>query len=362
MRVGIAAAGSGGHVFPALAVADALIGRGLARDDVVFFGGDRMEAETVPAAGYPFVQVDMHGIRRSFSLENLTLPLKIRKATRIIADRIESERIGVMVAFGGYVSGPAGLAARRARVPLVIHEANAVPGLANRLLAPMADSVYVAFAPATQKLKMATVVGNPLRSSFDAFDRVRLMPEAREHYGIRRDATVLGIIGGSLGAASLNEIAADIAAIPDRGFHILHVAGEPHFGRVSAQAARFEDWTVVAFEREMEQLYAASDVVISRSGAMAVSELHATATPSILVPLPAGKGYQGRNAEDLVKAGGGVVVAQDHRTEIISTAIDLLTDEVKRKTMADTAVASQHRGVAGTIADHVLEVAIDNPR
>ena len=362
MKVGIAAGGSGGHVFPALAVADALVGMGLTKDDVVFFGGDRMEAETVPDAGYPFVQVDVHGIRRSLSKDNFTLPLKIRKATRIITDRIESEGIGAMVVFGGYVSGPAGLAARRAKVPLVIHEANAVPGVANRLLAPIAESVYVAFEPAAHKLRRATVVGNPLRSSFETFDRGQLKPEARSHYGINTEATVLGIFGGSLGAAALNEIAADIADEPDRTFHILHVAGEPHFTSVSAQAARREDWKVIAFEPEMERLYAACDVVISRSGAMTVSELHATATPAILVPLPAGKGYQARNAEVLVTAGGAVVVAQERRDEIISTAIDLLGDEVKRKAMADTATASQHRGVARTIAEHVMEVGDDRRR
>ncbi len=359
MKVGIAAAGSGGHVFPALAVADSLVRGGLANEDVIFFGGDRMEAETVPAAGYPFIQVDVHGIRRSLSLDNLTLPLKIRKATKAIAECIESEGIGVMIVFGGYVSGPAGLAARRMKIPLVIHEANAVPGVANRLLAPIAETVYVAFEPATEKLKKATIVGNPLRASFDSFDRAALMPDARDHYGIDPDATVLGVFGGSLGAAALNEIASEMAADTNRSFHILHVTGSPHIDQISSAAAQYEDWTVLGFEDDMERLYAACDVVISRSGAMTVSELHATATPSILVPLPAGKGYQARNADDLVKAGCGIVIDQEDKDKIISTAVDLLSDEVRRKTMSDTAVASAHRGVARTIANHVLEVAGD---
>jgi UDP-N-acetylglucosamine--N-acetylmuramyl-(pentapeptide) pyrophosphoryl-undecaprenol N-acetylglucosamine transferase len=356
VKVGIAAAGSGGHVFPALAVAEALVANGLAREDIIFFGGDRMEAETVPAAGFPFVQVDVHGIRRSLSIDNLTLPLKIRTATAIIAKEIESCGIGAMVVFGGYVSGPAGLAARRTKVPLVIHEANAVPGVANRLLAPMARTVYVAFEPASQKFKNSTVVGNPLRSSFDTFDRASLMAEAREYYGIERDGLVLGVFGGSLGAAALNEIAALMAISPDRDFHILHVTGDPHFERLSVLASNEQNWTVLPFETEMVRLYAACDVTISRAGAMTVSELHATATPAILVPLPSGKGYQARNATDLVDAGGGVVIPQDRPDEIISTAIDLLNDDVRRKAMAETAVASRHHGVAQTIADHVMEV------
>jgi UDP-N-acetylglucosamine--N-acetylmuramyl-(pentapeptide) pyrophosphoryl-undecaprenol N-acetylglucosamine transferase len=357
VKVGIAAAGSGGHVFPALAVADALVESGLAKEDIVFFGGDRMEATTVPDAGYPFVQLDVRGIRRSLSTDNLTLPLKIRTASRIINDHIESESIGAMVVFGGYVSGPAGIASRRARIPLIIHEANAVPGVANRMLAPIAETVYVAFAPATSKLRHATVVGNPLRSPFETFDRTQLRPGARAHYGIEPEAVVLGVFGGSLGAAALNEIAESIATDSDRDFQLLHVTGAPHFDKISQAAESHDDWKVIPFEEEMVRLYAASDVVISRAGAMAVSELHATATPAVLVPLPSGRGYQARNADDLVKVGGGVVIAQDHTDEIIATAIDLLTDDVKRKAMTETANASKHRGVAKKIADHIVDVA-----
>jgi UDP-N-acetylglucosamine--N-acetylmuramyl-(pentapeptide) pyrophosphoryl-undecaprenol N-acetylglucosamine transferase len=356
MKVGIAAAGSGGHVFPALAVAEALVASGLAKEDIIFFGGDRMEAETVPGAGFPFVQVDVHGFRRSLSADNLTLPFKIKAAARIIADHIESEGIRAMVVFGGYVSGPAGLAARRTKIPLVIHEANAVPGVANRLLAPMARTVYVAFDPASEKLKSATVIGNPLHASFETFDRAALQHDAREHYGIAPDALVLGVFGGSLGAAALNEIAVLIAADPDRYFHLLHVTGDAHFERLSALASDQPNWTVLPFETEMVRLYAACDVMISRCGAMTVSELHATATPAVLVPLPSGKGYQARNATDLVLAGGGIVIDQQRTDEIIVTALDLLEDDTRRKAMSDTAVATRHHGVARAIADHIMEV------
>jgi UDP-N-acetylglucosamine--N-acetylmuramyl-(pentapeptide) pyrophosphoryl-undecaprenol N-acetylglucosamine transferase len=359
VKVGIAAAGSGGHVFPALAVADALVAKGLSKEDVVFFGGDRMESHTVPETGYPFVQLDVRGIRRSLSMDNLTLPLKVRAAARVVADRIESEKINVMVVFGGYVSGPAGVAARRKGVPLVIHEANAVPGVANRLLAPIARTVYVAFEPAASKFRNPTVVGNPLRPEFESFDRAELMPAARSHYGIEQDAVVLGVVGGSLGASALNEIAEAVAADRDRSFHILHITGEPHYGEIATRAESHKGWTVLPFEVEMVRFYAASDVVISRAGAMTVSELHATATPSILVPLPSGKGYQGRNADDLVNAGGGVVIPQDRKDEIIATAIDLLNDDVKRKAMTETATASRPSGVADTIADHIMGVVDD---
>ncbi|GMQ93069.1 MAG: undecaprenyldiphospho-muramoylpentapeptide beta-N-acetylglucosaminyltransferase [Acidimicrobiia bacterium] len=359
MKVGIAAAGSGGHVYPALAVAESLIELGMHKDDIVFFGGDRMEAEVIPTAGYPFVEVDIHGVRRSLSVDNLTLPLKIRRATRVMSDQIELLGIRAMVVFGGYVSGPAGLAARRTKIPLIIHEANAVPGMANRLLASSADTVFVAFEPATKKLRKGIVVGNPLRSSFESFDREALRPEARKRYGMDQSGIVLGVFGGSLGAAALNEIAAEIASDHTRGFEILQVTGESHFEQIAGNAASVEGWFVVPFETEMELLYAACDVVLSRSGAMTVSELHATATPAILVPLPAGRGYQGLNAGDLVKTGAGIVIGQERRNEIIDTAHALLADEVKRKEMSDTAKASQHHGVARSIAEHVLGLVHD---
>ncbi len=359
MKIGVAAAGSGGHVYPALAVADMLVGIGLDKSDVIFFGGDRMEAQTVPAAGYRFVQLDVHGLRRSLSLDNVALPMKIQRATRAIADVIESEGIAAMIVFGGYVSGPGGLAARRSKIPLVIHEANAVPGIANRLLAPMADTVYVGFELATRKLRNAVVIGNPLRASFESFDRDALRPRAREHYGLDPGATVLGVFGGSLGAAFLNDLAMEMALLDERHYQILHVTGESHHAQIAGEASTVEGWFVVPFEVEMERLYAACDLVISRSGAMTVSELHATGTPSILVPLPAGKGYQALNAQDFANVGGGIVITQDRRDEIIHTAKVLLGDEVKRKQMSDTATASRHHGVAREIAQHLIEVAGD---
>lgn len=357
MKIGIGAAGSGGHVYPALAVAQELVSLGLAQTDIVFFGGTRMEAQIVPEAGFPFVAVDVHGIRRSLSVDNLKLPWKIRIATRVVADRIESDGIEAMVVFGGYISGPAGLAARRTKIPLIIHEANAIPGVANRMLAPLADTVYVAFEPAARRLRKGVVVGTPLRASIEMFDRRALRARAREHYGIDPDATVLGIFGGSLGASALNEIATEIAGSKERGFQILHLTGELHYPDMHVKAMRADSWIVIPFEAEMERFYAACDVVIARSGAITVSELHATATPSILVPLPAGRGYQGKNAADLVAVGGGVVIEQDQRSEIISTAEGLLGDEAERNKMSNAARASRHRGVAKTIASHVMEVA-----
>jgi UDP-N-acetylglucosamine--N-acetylmuramyl-(pentapeptide) pyrophosphoryl-undecaprenol N-acetylglucosamine transferase len=356
MRIGIAAAGSGGHVYPALAVAEALTAGSFTRDDIVFFGGDRMEKTKVPEAGYPFVELDIHGFRRSLSMSNLMLPSKIRTARKTIAAAIESMDIQAMIVFGGYVSGPAALAASRSGIPLVVHEANAVPGLANRLIARRAARVLVAVEPKTRGLKNSIVVGNPLRSTLDRFDRSNLRPEAMKRYGIADDAEVLAVVGGSLGATALNIIARQIGETPDRRFHLLHLAGEAHAGKVSEWSRASTNWTVRDFENEMEYVYAAADLVISRGGAMTISELEATGTPAIVVPLPAGKGYQSHNAAEMESAGGAVVVDQAESDAVVRLAFEIMKDSMRREEMATRSEAVAHRGAAEAVASMTLEL------
>jgi UDP-N-acetylglucosamine--N-acetylmuramyl-(pentapeptide) pyrophosphoryl-undecaprenol N-acetylglucosamine transferase len=356
MRIGIAAAGSGGHVYPALAVAEALTTRGFDRKDIIFFGGDRMEKTKIPEAGYPFVEVDIHGLRRSLSMSNLTLPLKIRGAAKVIAAEIAQKDIAAMIVFGGYVSGPAALAASRRGIPLVAHEANSVPGLANRMIARRADLVLVAIKQAADVLKDAVVVGNPLRAAFDHFDRQALRTTARERYEIPSDVEVLAIIGGSLGAAALNDIAREIGETPGRPFHLLHLTGEAHSTEMSAVAGRSTGWTVRGFEDKMEYVYAAADLVISRSGAMTIAELEATSTPAIVVPLPAGKGYQALNASEIEVAGGAVIVDQSTPEIAVKLAFDIMADPVRRRDMAARAGSVGHRGAADAVASMTVDL------
>lgn len=356
MTVGIAAAGSGGHVYPALAVAEVLESRGIARDDIIFFGGDRMESTVIPDAGYSFIQVQIHGIRRSLSTDNLTLPLKVRTARNVIAGTIAEKKIGVMVVFGGYVAGPAALAARKKGIPLVVHEANARPGVANRMIARRADTVFASFAPALKKLPMAEVVGSPLRTVFGEFNRADLRSRARQRYGIDTEATVLGVVGGSLGASALNDITVSLATNPERTFQIIHLSGTAHLDRLEAQSTGIEGWTVRGYEDDMPMLYAAADLVLARGGAMTVAELHATATPAVIIPLPAGGAYQGMNAIDAVDAGGFIVIEQAETKRIIDTLGSLMADGQRRTEMSSALADSPHLSAATIVADRVLEV------
>ena len=354
MKIGIAAAGSGGHVYPALAVADELVRRGFAHDDIVFFGGDRMEATTVPSAGYPFVGVDIHGIRRSLSTDNLTLPVKVMRARNTITDRIRSDGLRAMVVFGGYIAGPAALAARRASIPLIVHEANAVPGVANRMVASRATTIYAAFAPSLDKLPQATVIGSPLRRDLVTFDRTALRPQARAHYGIGGEALVVGVVGGSLGAAFLNEVAEELATTPDRGYELLHVTGRDHYEAIASRTTDVRGWHVTPYEDDMARFYAAVDVVVCRGGAMTVSELQATRTPAVVVPLPAGGGYQAQNASDLVAAGGGVVVAQTTVHDVVEAVRAVVGDPDTLTAMAAAESDVDHRLAVSIMADEIL--------
>jgi UDP-N-acetylglucosamine--N-acetylmuramyl-(pentapeptide) pyrophosphoryl-undecaprenol N-acetylglucosamine transferase len=352
-----AAAGTGGHVYPALAVADALMAAGVDRSEIVFFGGDRMEAETVPASGYRFCGVEIRGLRRSLTPANLGLPRMVVRATRTIADEMRRARTKVAIVFGGYVSIPAGLAARRVGAHLFLHEQNAMPGLANRLLSGRTQTSFVAFPAAAWRLRNAAVVGNPLRPALARFDREALAAAARARYDLPEGVTTLGVLGGSLGARVLNEVTARIAddADPDR-LAIVHLTGTAHHATVTGEAAHAPiTWRTLPFEREMEYFYAAADLVLGRAGALTISELAATGTPAVVVPLAAVS--QEGNAAYLAE-GGGIVAVPEVEIDRVPIEIEqLLADAPRRERMATTNLALAMPHAAGEIARRLIAEA-----
>ncbi len=181
-RYAFAAAGTGGHVFPALAVAEELVRTGVPSDRIFFMGGSRIEATVVPDAGYDFVELPLQGLRRSLALRNLRIPFVIAAAARRARAELAARGSRVLLATGGYVTVPAGWAAKRARVPLYLQEQNAVPGLANRIAARWAERAFLGF-PATGKLA-GEVTGNPVRRAIATFDRHALRGPARQHYRV----------------------------------------------------------------------------------------------------------------------------------------------------------------------------------
>lgn len=358
MTYAFAAAGTGGHVFPALAVADALVADGVPREEIVFFGGDRMEAKTVPAAGYDFVPVELRGLKRSLTLQNLGIPRVVWKARRHMVAEMKRRGTKACIVFGGYVSVPAAMAARRVRARIFVQEQNAAAGLANRFVARRAERVFVGFAAARSQLKHAELTGNPLRPVFSHFDRETLRDEARARYGIPAGLPVLGVLGGSLGAKVLNDVTSALVMAIDPGhLAIVHLTGRPHFDEIDKMAKQSAiDWQPIAFEDHMELFYAASDLVLSRAGAMTINELAATGTPAVVVPLGLGTN-QAANAMELEAAGGLVQVSQAQIDQVPIVIDQLIVDRARRNAMSQAMASHGRPAAARVIADALKEAA-----
>lgn len=333
-RILIAAAGTGGHVFPALAVAEQLRNYGW---QVMWLGTDegRIESRVVPAAGFTLHSVAMQGVRGHGLWRKLMLPITLMKAFWHCRSLLRRERIQLVLTFGGYVCAPAGLAARWCGVPLLVHEQNAVAGLTNKLLARLAHHVMLGFAAAQRQLPRAEVTGNPLRAEW-----LQALPAP--HNSIPK----LLVVGGSLGAQALNQAVpqalaqlAGAQAPKKLPLQILHQCGRERVEHVRSayQQAGISTVEVVEFIDAMHQAYAEADVVICRAGALTVAELALVGTPAIFVPLPhAVDDHQTANAQALVDAGAGYLLPQAQLLQLqplLQLLQPLLTDADKRAAM-----------------------------
>lgn len=351
MTIAIAAAGTGGHVIPALTVAGALVARGIPPGEVVFLGGDRYESTAVPAAGYGFAGFDLVRLHRSLSPANLRIPWALRRTSGAMADTLRTTGAGVVIGMSGYVTVPAAMAARRAGVPFLVHEQNAEPTLSVRYGSRRAVATLLGLPGPAERLPRTVVVGNPLRPEIAAFDRAALRSAARARYGLPAEGPVVGVMGGSLGAQVLNETAPAIAA---GGVALLHLTGPAAAGVGKGTAAPSLPWVRVPFETRMEDFYAAVDLVVCRAGAMTVSELAATGTPSILVPLE--RVRQDGNAAVLAAAGAAIVVRQRDVARVPGLVADLVADTGRSRAMAAAATGAARPDAAAVVADHLLDV------
>ena len=351
MAYAIAAAGTGGHVFPGLAVGEALVASGVPIDDVLYVGGSRLEAVVYPGAGFSLLQVDIRGLQRRLTSANLQIPALVSRAARQISAQLKARGVAVVLGMGGYVSVPAGMAARRSRVPLMIHEQNAEAGLANRMLSRWARQAFGSF-PRTARLPRAEWVGNPIRRNLAAFDRARLRAAALARYGLDPGRPVIGVFGGSLGAGVLNRAAESLASMPEAGaFSILHLAGSDQSASMAAASAPFPAWHTVGFEDRMDLFYAACDLVIARAGG-AVAELTATGTPAILVPGGFGSGgHQSANAAALAAVGAALVVGEADIAAVPSMVTSLMARPDRLQEMSLAGAHLSRPDAADVIAD-----------
>ena len=349
----IAAAGTGGHVFPGLAVGEALTIRGVRREDVLFVGGDRLEATVYPEAGFPFLGLELMGLQRSLSVRNLSLPRVVWRARDLIAGQLVERGVEVALGMGGYVTVPAALAARRIKVPLLIAEQNAAAGLANRVASRWAARSFTSF-PDTAGLPKGEWVGNPVRRALADFDRESLRPGALARYDLEPDRPVLGVFGGSLGAASINAVIVRLVETwQGEPIQVLHLTGDADLR--AGPPTRAVVWRRKPFEERMEAFYAACDLVVARAGG-GVAELTVTGTPSILVPGRFGStGHQESNAAFLDKAGAAIVLAQDRIEALPELVGEILSSPERLESMRARALEIAKPDAAITIADAMLE-------
>lgn len=351
----LAGGGSAGHVSPLLALADALVRR---HPDVriTALGTEQgLESRLVPARGFDLRIVPKVPLPRRPSVDLLRLPGRLKAAVASAGRAIDETGAQVVVGFGGYVSTPAYVAARRRGVPIVIHEQNARAGLANRLGARWTP--YVATTFSRTRLPHARHLGMPLRREIALLDRAAHRAEALAHFGLEPGRPTVLVTGGSLGAERLNEaFRARAAELGAAGVQVLHITGQ---GKEFAIEPRLggAPYVVVPYADRMELAYSVADLVVARSGANTVCELTAVGLPAVYVPLPIGNGEQRLNATDVVAAGGGILVDDAELTPqwVEATLIPLATDEPGVAEMAAAAKALGEPAADERLADLVDE-------
>lgn len=357
-RVLLAAGGTGGHVYPAIAIADALK---QSRDEMSFlFVGtkDRMEWKTVPRYGYEIKSVWISGFHRRLTIQNALFPLKLVISLIQSLFILMRFRPDVVVACGGFASGPIGWVAGKMGIPIVLQEQNSFPGVTNRLLAKKASIIFTAFEDAEKHFPAEKVrlLGNPVRQTLQQKDR----NEARTVFQFDQDAAVLLILGGSGGAKALNDIMEkEIFVLHNElGLSIIWQCGEKYLSNLKQRLdlAKYPNVRLMAFIDDMPTAYGAADLVVTRAGAGTCSELMNIGKPAILVPSPNVAGnHQEKNARSLTKEGGAQVLKEENiDNEFTQQIKELIFDTEKLETMSEAMKSIAKPNAARNIAKEIL--------
>ncbi|MDT4946839.1 MAG: UDP-N-acetylglucosamine--N-acetylmuramyl-(pentapeptide) pyrophosphoryl-undecaprenol [Pseudonocardiales bacterium] len=358
-RVVVAGGGTAGHIEPAMNLADAVRRLEPAAEITALGSTKGLDTTLIPARGYPLELVPPVPMPRRLGRDLLATPGKVSAAVRVAGEILDRARAEVVVGFGGYVAVPAYLAAKRRGIPIVVHEANAKPGLANRAAARMTTHVFT--ASPRGRLPHAVVIGIPLRPDISQLDRPALRAEARARFGLDPDRPTLLVFGGSQGARSINWAASGAAdGLRAAGVQVLHVIGPKNVLEVPAAAAA-APYVVVPYVEQMRYAYAAADFALCRCGAMTCAELAAVGLPAAYVPYPVGNGEQRFNAEPIVKAGGGLLVDDAELTPdwVIDEVVPRITDPERVAAMSRAAAHAGSRDADVVLARHVLNVVAE---
>lgn len=361
-RLIVSGGGTGGHIFPAIAIADAFKRRH-PDAEILFVGAKgRMEMERVPKAGYPIEGLWISGFKRELSLDNLSFPFKLIsslcKARRILKRFKPDAVVGV----GGFASGPTMRKATSLGIPVIIQEQNSFPGVTNKIVAPKAARICVAYENMDRWFPKDKIVitGNPLRNNIVSQNDNR--PDAVKSFGLDPEKPVILLVGGSQGALGINRgISAKLQMFRDNDFQMIWQTGKFYIEQATREIEALglaDRVKPMVFIEKMDMAYAAADVVISRAGAMSISELSLVRKPVVFVPLPtAAEDHQTKNAQSLVNADAAVMVKNSETEEqLLPVVFNLLKDNEKMLAMSENIAKFAKPNAAEDIVDEIDKI------
>ncbi len=360
LKVLISGGGTGGHIFPALSIADEIKKRN-PDVEILFVGADnRMEMERVPAAGYKIVGLPVRGLIRKITLENLKVVRDFiaskKKAKNIIKDFKPDVAIGV----GGYASAPVLSAASKMGIPCLIQEQNSYAGVTNKMLAKKVNTICVAYDKMDRFFPAEKIInsGNPVRNiSINA----KLKEEAKDHFNIKSDKPVLLIMGGSLGARTINQVLlANIERLSKEPIEIIWQTGKYYYDNITKELKDkvLPNIRVMAFISKMDLAYNIADLIVSRAGALSLSELCLVGKPSVLVPSPnVAEDHQTKNAMALVDENAAILVKDvEAKDKLLESTLDILSDKKKMQELGENALKLAKPKATSSIVDEILKI------
>ncbi len=354
----ISGGGTGGHIFPAVAIANALSHQ-LDQSEVLFVGAiGKMEMDKIPKAGYDIVGLEITGLNRSNPLKNISLPYKLLKSNQKAKSIISDFDPHAVIGTGGYASFPVVHAAQGFGIPTFIQEQNAFAGKANQRLGRKASAIFTAFEDMSEFFDTSKTYdyGNPVRKSI--YQNIPSRLEALQHMGLNPEHKTISIVGGSLGALSINEqIAKHLPELQSEGVQVIWQTGASYYDTALRVAAGMEGVVVVDFIQKIQMLYCAADVIISRAGASAIAELALMERAVIFVPFPhAAEDHQRKNAERIVDKNAATMVL-DHEMEdkLLSVLQNLLTDTELQNTYSQNIAKLAVKDADDKIAKKIIE-------
>ena len=361
-RIIISGGGTGGHIFPAISIANAL--RRIDPEiDILFVGAEgRMEMEKVPAAGYKIIGLPVAGIARGLTLKNITVFFKLLKSLRLAKKVIKDFNPDVVVGVGGYASGPVLRQSGKMGIPTIIQEQNSYAGVTNKLLAKRASAICVAYDGMEKYFPAEKIIktGNPVRQNFDNLDSIR--KEAFGFFNLKKEFPVILVLGGSLGAGSINKsLSKNINKLIECDCQWLWQTGKYYYENIKTLVSQSisKNVSVHGFINRMDYAFAAADIIVSRAGAGTISELCLVGKPAILVPSPnVAEDHQTRNAKALADKEAAILIPDDEAEKrLVCDAVRLISDRDMRLKLSHNIIKMADRDADIRIANEVLKLA-----